>query len=72
MTNVHTVAIKRVIAWRLAEALKVKHIIKSEMAKRANTSRSQLNRLLDPQIQASSFRCSPVPRRPSGRNCELN
>ncbi len=41
-------AVKRVLAWQVAEAMKAKHISKSEMAKRMNTSRSQLDRLLDP------------------------
>ena len=41
-------AIKRVIAFQLASAMKEKGITKVEMAKRLETSRSQLDRLLDP------------------------
>lgn len=41
-------AIKRVLAWQIEEAMKAQGITKSEMAKRMNTSRSQLDRLLDP------------------------
>lgn len=41
-------AVKRVLAWQVSEAMKVKGISKSEMAKRMKTSRSQLDRLLDP------------------------
>lgn len=41
-------AIKRVIAWQIEEAMKAQGITKSEMAKRMNTSRAQLDRLLDP------------------------
>ena len=41
-------AIKRVIAFELASAMKDKGITKLAMAKRLQTSRSQLDRLLDP------------------------
>lgn len=41
-------AVKRVLAFQLAEAMKSQGITKVEMAKRLNTSRSQLDRLLDP------------------------
>lgn len=41
-------AIKRVIAFQLAEAMKEKGISKVAMAQRLKTSRSQLDRLLDP------------------------
>lgn len=40
-------AIKRVIAWQLAEAMHKNHITKTEMAARMNTSRAVINRLLD-------------------------
>ena len=40
-------AIKRVIAWQLAEAMKKRHITKTEMATRMHTSRAVINRLLD-------------------------
>ena len=42
------VAVKRVLAWQIQKAMKEKHIAKAEMAKRMETSRSQLERLLDP------------------------
>ncbi|MBD3799767.1 XRE family transcriptional regulator [Sulfuricurvum sp.] len=42
------VAVKRVIAFQLEEAMAKEHITKTEMAKRMNTSRSAINRLLDP------------------------
>jgi antitoxin HicB len=41
-------AIKRVLAWQLAEEMKRQSITKVEMARRMKTSRSQLDRLLDP------------------------
>jgi antitoxin HicB len=42
------IAIKRVVAWQLQQAMKAKHISKRKMAERMKTSRSQLERLLDP------------------------
>jgi hypothetical protein len=42
------VAIKRVLAWQIAEAMKEKGITKTVMAKRMRTDRRQLDRLLDP------------------------
>ena len=42
-------AIKEVIAWQLAEVMKAQSIAKTEMARRMNTSRFQLDRVLDPE-----------------------
>ena len=41
-------AVKRVLTQQIAEAMKAGDISKSEMARRMRTSRSQLDRLLDP------------------------
>ena len=41
------VALKRVIAWQIAEEMKTQQITKTELAKRMRTSRAALNRLLD-------------------------
>lgn len=40
------VALKRVITWQLAEAMKAQRVTKSVMATRMRTSRSQLDRVL--------------------------
>ena len=42
-------AIKEVVAWQLAEAMKKKKISKSRMATLLKTSRTQVDRLLDPK-----------------------
>ncbi len=42
-------AIKEVIAWQLAEAMKKKKISKNKMAILLKTSRTQVDRLLDPK-----------------------
>jgi antitoxin HicB len=42
-------AIKEVVAWQLAEAMKKKKISKARMATLLKTSRTQVDRLLDPR-----------------------
>lgn len=42
-------AIKEVVAWQLAEAMKKKRISKARMALLLRTSRTQVDRLLDPE-----------------------
>ena len=42
-------ALKRVVARQLAQAMADQQITKTEMARRLNTSRAQLDRLLDPE-----------------------
>jgi len=42
-----SLAVKRVIAWQVAEAMKAVNIGKATLAKRMHTSRSQLDRVLD-------------------------
>ena len=42
------IAVKRYIAYRLAEKMNETRLSKSEMARRMDTSRSALDRLLDP------------------------
>lgn len=41
------VAIKRVIAWQIAEEMQAQHLTKTALAKKMRTSRAALNRLLD-------------------------
>lgn len=42
------VAVKRYVAFRLSQQMTENNLSKSEMARRMETSRSQLDRLLDP------------------------
>ena len=42
-------AIKEVVAWQLAEAMRSKKISKARMATLLKTSRTQVDRLLDPK-----------------------
>lgn len=49
LAAVEAVAIKRVIAWQLQKIMTAEKITKTAMARRLGTSRSQLDRLLDPR-----------------------
>ena len=42
-------AVKEVVAWHLAEAMKKKKISKNKMAALLKTSRTQVDRILDPK-----------------------
>jgi predicted XRE-type DNA-binding protein len=53
--EVEAVATKRVLAWQLEQAMKQQQKTKQAMARDLHTSRSQLNRLLDPQNTAVSL-----------------
>lgn len=46
--EVTTASVKRVLAWQLEQAMKEQKLTKSAMARRMETSRPQLDRLLDP------------------------
>ncbi|RLA59775.1 MAG: Fis family transcriptional regulator [Epsilonproteobacteria bacterium] len=46
--NTNDIAIKRVIAFQLEEAMKAQSITKTKMAEMMNTSRAVVNRLLNP------------------------
>ena len=44
-----TAAIKRVVAWQLAEEMRKKKMTKKRLAELMRTSRAQVDRILDPQ-----------------------
>lgn len=46
--QVTAIAVKRVIAWQLQQAMMERNITKTEMAARMETSRQQLSRILNP------------------------
>jgi antitoxin HicB len=50
--EVEAVAVKRVLAWQLTQAMKKQQKTKQAMAQALRTSRSQLDRLLDPRNTA--------------------
>jgi predicted XRE-type DNA-binding protein len=50
LEEVEAVAAKRVLAYQISEAMKEQELSKSAMARRIGTSRSSLDRLLDPEV----------------------
>jgi len=56
--EVSAVAVKRVLAWQLDQSRRAQGLSKSALAKRMQTSRSQVERLLDPtntQVQLDTL-----------------
>lgn len=48
LTEANSVALKRVLAWQIQQAMTEKSLTKADMAKAMKTSRSALDRFLDP------------------------
>ena len=49
LSEVSAIAIKRVLAWQVSEAMNDQGLNKSQMAEQMQTSRTSLDRLLDPE-----------------------
>ena len=49
LSEVSAIAIKRVLAWQVFEAMNNQGLNKSQMAEQMQTSRTSLDRLLDPE-----------------------
>jgi antitoxin HicB len=65
------VAIKRVVAWQIEQAMNQQHITKAEMARRMDTSRSQLDRLLDPGSESVTLETLTRAARAVGRRVKV-
>jgi predicted XRE-type DNA-binding protein len=50
LDDAEAVASKRVLAYQISQAMKQRDLTKAAMARRMGTSRSSLDRLLDPQV----------------------
>ncbi len=72
LDEVEVVAIKRVIAWQLQETMKTQHVTKKAMAERMGTSRSQLDRLLDPENGAVHLKTIARAARVIGKKLRLD
>ncbi len=64
-------AIKRVLAWQIENEMKTKNLSKSEMARKMNTSRSSLDRLLDPVNESVTLHTLRKAAHAVGRNLKL-
>ncbi len=52
LNEINIIAVKRVIAWQIQQEMASKNLSKTEMAQKMQTSRSSLDRLLDPDNPA--------------------
>lgn len=55
LAEAEAVAVKRVLAFQLAQLMSAQQVSKAEMARRMNTSRTAINRLLDPDSDAATL-----------------
>ncbi|MEH2004682.1 helix-turn-helix domain-containing protein [Nostoc sp.] len=55
LEEINLIAAKRVIAWQISKAMEEKKLNKAAMAKEMKTSRSSLDRLLDPSNSSVSL-----------------
>ena len=69
--EVSAVAIKRVLAWQLENAMAKEGMSKNDMAKRMHTSRSQLDRILDPDNDKIQLDTAFKAARALGRELKL-
>lgn len=56
LAEVSTIALKRVLAWQISQAMEIQGFSKASMADAMNTSRSSLDRLLDPDNVAVTLK----------------
>ena len=49
-------ALKKALAWQFAQAMQEQRVTKAALARRMNTSRAQLDRLLDPENQSVTLK----------------
>ena len=71
LKEVEAIAVKRVLAWQFAEAIREQGTSKTALARSMKTSRSQLDRLLDPSNVAVSLETVPRAARALGMRMGL-
>ncbi len=64
-------AIKKILAWQIAEAMKNDRLSKTEMARRMQTSRAALDRLLDPNNCAVTLKTMHKAARVLGKQIRM-
>lgn len=65
------VATKRVLAWELRQLMDVQGLTKTALAKRMDTSRSALDRLLDPDNESVTLQTLQKAARVMGKRVEV-
>jgi antitoxin HicB len=70
-TEVNAIAVKRVLAFKLKEAMEKKGLNKSQMAEKMHTSRSALERFLDPNNISITLATMEKAARAIGKRLEI-
>lgn len=65
-------ALKRVIAWEFNQAMEKEHITKTKLARDIHSSRSQVDRLLDPTNTSLSLKTLAAAAQAMGKHIEIN
>jgi len=72
LNEVTEVALKRVLAWQVEQAMKERGLTKSKMAKSMQTSRAALDRLLDPEYDSVTLRTLDKAARAVGKRIRID
>ena len=72
LPEVEAAALKKVIAFQIAELMKENNLSKTAMAKRMNTSRSAIDRLLDPQNKSITLQTLEHAAMALGKKIQVN
>jgi len=72
LEEVEAVAIKRVIAFELEQEMKKQNLTKSELAEKMKTSRTAINRLLDPDNTSISLKTMEKIARALGKKLRVS
>ena len=71
LEEVEAIAVKRVLAYQINEMMKEQNLSKAEMARRMNTSRAALERLLDPENRSVTLHTMDKAARSLGKRLQL-
>jgi antitoxin HicB len=71
LAEAEAIAVKRVLAFQLKELMKAQKLNKTQLAKRMNTSRSALERLLDPDNPSVTLLTLERAARALGKNIKI-
>ena len=72
LNEVTEVALKRILAWQVDQAMKERGLTKSKMAKSMQTSRAALDRLLDPEYESVTLRTLDKAARAVGKRSKID
>lgn len=72
LADAETTAIKRVIAFKINELMTKNKLTKTELAKRMKTSRSSVDRLLDPKNESVSLHTLQRAASAFGKKLQVN